>query len=184
MESIITEPYSETKKKTMRWACWPFIGLAIIDLFSSKIFGPDSIKNPLRNPVILYSTVVLMIFLLGNFDRRLLLKYVIIFTLFGIVAILLFHIPLDLFPGSQSLSNVPLPGPIFRDMLIGLGTVAFICMMSLIVFSARAINYVFYLILRLLFKISIKGNEEKPLKTFVFVVGIIFTLAISIFALI
>lgn len=184
MESIITEPYSETKKKTMRWACWLFIGLAIIDLISAKIFGPDSIKNPLKNPTILYSTIVLMILLLGNFNRRDLLKYVLLFTLSGLVAIFLVHNPLDLFAGSESLFK-ELPGsPIFKDMLIGLGTISFIGLMFLIVFVARGVYYLFYLLLRLLFKFSIKGNEEKPLKALVFVVGIISVPAVAVFALI
>ncbi|MGE8431497.1 hypothetical protein [Chryseobacterium joostei] len=184
MESIITEPYSAMKRKTMRWACLLFIGLAIIDLFSANVFGANSIKNPLRNPAILYSTFVLMVFLLGNFDRKDLLKYVLFFTLSGIVGIYLVHNPADLIAGSQSLFNT-LPGsPIFKDLVIGLGTIAIIAMMFLIVFTARAICYISYLLLRLLFKVSIKGNKEKPLKSFVFVVGIIFTLAVSVFALI
>ncbi|OCA77157.1 hypothetical protein BBI01_01455 [Chryseobacterium artocarpi] len=184
MESIITEPYSETRKKTMRWVCGLFIGLAIVNLFSAKVFGPDSIKNPLKNPTILYSTIMLMILLLGNFNRSDLLRYVLLFTLSGIFAILLVHNPLNLFAGFESLFK-GLPGhPIFKDVFIGLGTIAIIMVMLLLVFVARGAYYIFYLVLRFLFSVSIKGNEEKPLKSFVFVFGILSTLALSLSALI
>ena len=180
MESIIYAPYSSTKKKTMRWASWIFIGLAILNLFTVKIFGPDSIKNPLKNPTILYSTFALMIIALGNFDRKDLLKFALLFIFSGIASIYIAHNPINFFAGHQSPTNILSNSPILKDLLIVLGTFGAIAMMFLIVFTARGICFVCYLMLQLLLKACIEGNGEKPLKPFVFLVGILFTLSVAV----
>lgn len=180
IQGIVDDPYAETRQKSTKWITFLFILIGVLDYVSVGIFGANSADHLLRDKKVLVFIVMIMIIIIGHYNRVDLFKVGLVIAFAGAVAIYALHNNMSHIGGADLLlAELPI-GLVWKDIFVVLGGIAFLGIIILFVLFAKLISYILYLIIRLAFKLCLHLSPKKPLKVLIVMVECISILGVAI----
>lgn len=170
-ELVSYSDYNSISKKILsNWFLGVFILLAVINYISINLFGNDSENVLLNNHKVLYFTFFIMLLLIGNISNKNDIYRMAFLVLFssGIIGYIIFN--------NYTLINSKLT----------IGIILVIAILFLIIlfiithYFLKLLAYIFYLLLKIYFRLCLFLNLEKPLKPFIVITELIMIISVSI----
>lgn len=180
IQAIVDEPYAETRQKSTKWITSLFVLIGVLHYISLGIFGDNSADNLLRDNRVLIIIGMIMVIIIGHYNRMDLFKVGLVIAFVAATAIYALHSNMSSIGGAELLlAELPI-GLVWKDIFVILGAIGFLGIITLFVLLARLISYMFYLVIRLVFKACLKLSPKKPLKVLIVMVECISILGVAL----